>query len=249
MAGSLTSKEYWISYYKNRSPKKEKIVKIVSIYDGFWDLLVNSCHTTPKTIFEIGAYPGRYLAYLGAKYDLTTTGLDFNPDIKTIEDSMKSMGVDTFNYYCDDFLKHQPSEKFDLVFSNGFIEHFANFDKILDKHCDYLKEGGAVLVMIPNKRYLRKWFGYLCDYKNLKVHNLKSMSLKVFREFASRNNLEIVYLNYHGGFAFSVHKELNLIQKLIQRTTRLIFKKLNPLIAKYPNKYLSSNIVAIFKRS
>jgi len=102
--------------------------------------------------------------------------------------------------------------------------------------------------MIPNKRYLRKWYSYFVDHNNLKMHNLKSMKLSVFKNFALRKNLEIKYLDYYGGFAFSVHQKLNPVQNFIYKSFRYIFYHLNPVIAKHPNKYLSSTIIAVFTK-
>ena len=120
---------------------------------------------------------------------------------------------------------------------------------ILDKHVNLLKPGGKLLVMIPNKRYLRKFYGYLCDYENLKAHNLKCMSKYAFREFSKRNNLKIIRLQYFGGFPFQVHQKLNLFQKCIYKSVRIVFKfYINPYLEKSPSKYLSANLIGIFEK-
>lgn len=43
-------------------------------------MLVAASNQPPETIIEIGAYPGRFLAYLSSKYSLEATVLDFNSD-------------------------------------------------------------------------------------------------------------------------------------------------------------------------
>ena len=151
----LTSKEYWQDYYQQASEDKQTIIKVCGAYDYFWDLLLKSCSQPPKSILEIGAFPGRYLAYLSSRYKIQSTGLDFNPDEEKFSRSMHAMDVTDYRYICTDFLEHTPSPDYDLVFSNGFIEHFTNYAEVLDKHAAYLKPGGAMMVMIPNKRYLR----------------------------------------------------------------------------------------------
>ncbi|KXK28598.1 MAG: type 12 methyltransferase [Bacteroidetes bacterium OLB12] len=146
------------------------------------------------------------------------------------------------------FLKHAPVQQYDLVFSNGFIEHFTNYDEVLDKHAAYLKKGGAMMVMIPNKRYFRKWYGYLVDYKNLKAHNLECMHLTLFSDFAKRNGLEVKYLSYYGGFAYRVHQHLALWQRIIYRPVRWVSIRLNGVLSRNPSKWYSGTIVAIFTR-
>lgn len=244
----LTDQNYWEKYYSKSITQKNQISTIVSEYNQYWDILLSNNETNPpKTIIEIGGYPGRYLAYLSDKYNLTPTCLDFNSDKSKIEESMHSFGVENYNIIQADIYEYVPKEKYDIVISNGFIEHFENYDKILDKHKLFLKDGGTMLVMIPNKRWLRKWYGYLVDYKNLKAHNLKCMKKSTFTDFAKRSGLQLVCLDYFSGFPFSVHQKLNPIQKLIYIPTRLLFKKINPFLAKHPSKFYSSSLISIYK--
>lgn len=242
----LTTKKYWQDYYQESSEDREMIIKICGSYDYFWDMLVKSCAHKPQTIVEIGAFPGRYIAYLSSKYNLLPTGLDFNPDEKKFARSMHAMGVEKFDYVCTDFLAHTPHQQYDLVFSNGFIEHFSNYDEVLDKHVSYLKKGGAMMVMIPNKKYLRKVYGYLLDYKNLKAHNLACMRLNVFEQFAKRNNLQVKYLSFYGGFAYKVHQPLSFWQRLIYTPVRFLSLKLRSVLSRHPSKWYSGTIVAVF---
>ncbi|MBL7843308.1 MAG: class I SAM-dependent methyltransferase [Cyclobacteriaceae bacterium] len=244
----LTSKKYWQEYYKEAAEDRDTIVKICGAYDFFWQLLIRSCSFSPRTILEIGAFPGRYLAYLASNYNLSVTGLDFNTDRDKFSRTMHEMGVNEFNYVCSDFLQHIPEEKYDLVFSNGFIEHFTNFDEVLDKHVDYLNPGGAMMIMIPNKRYLRQIYGYLVDYRNLKAHNLRCMTLDVFAAFAKRNNLQINYLSYYGGFGFKVHQRLSVMQRLLYHPIRFLSIRFHSLLRRHPSKWYSGTIVAIVSK-
>lgn len=247
-SNKLTTKEYWEDYYKGNHADRKHIVNVCSYYDLFWEQLFED-DVEGNSLIEIGGFPGRYLAYLSSKYKVVPTCLDYNSDTSHIENSFKIMDVSTYNILQKDFTTFMPDETYDYLTSNGFIEHFDDFDTILDLHVQYLKPGGRMLIMIPNKRYLRRLYGYLCDYENLKAHNLKSMKLKVFKDFAIRNKLNIVNLQYYGGFPFSVHQKLNIIQKIIYKITRLLFKKFfNPILIQYPSKYFSASIIAIFEK-
>ncbi|MBL4905495.1 MAG: class I SAM-dependent methyltransferase [Flavobacteriaceae bacterium] len=240
----LTTQQYWEKYYSSNFDKSN-IINIGKIFDGYWDKFISD---SSKSIIEIGGYPGRYLSYLASKYFLEPTCLDFNSDVEKIKGSMEKMDVKNCKIIKTDFTKFTPKENYDLVFSIGFIEHFENYEGIMDKHVAYLNPNGRVLIMIPNKRYLRKIYGYLCDYKNLKAHNLKSMRFKVFEDFSKRNNLEIETLEYTGGFPYKVHQKLNIFQKLVYHLFRFLFKRLNPIIEKNPSKYLSGTIICICKK-
>ncbi|WP_104734341.1 class I SAM-dependent methyltransferase [Hanstruepera ponticola] len=248
METELTTREYWEGYYKHDHSGRKHIVTVCSKYDLFWNTLIT--HDSKKqTIIEIGGYPGRYLAYLADKYQLKPTCLDFNSDASQLQKTFASMGVFDYHLLEADFNIHTTKQQYDYVISLGFIEHFENFDTVLDKHLDYLKPGGRLLVMVPNKRYLRKFYGYLVDYKNLKAHNLKCMNFNTFKGFAKRNNLKILRLEYHGGFPFGVHQKLNIFQKFIFKSTRIIFKYvINPYLEKHPTKYLSATLVAVYEK-
>ncbi len=247
----LTTQEYWESYYKTENkPQKEQIINICSTYDHFFEQLINSnAVSPPKTVIEIGGYPGRYLAYLGNKYNLTPTSFDYNSDAVKIKENMEAMNVKNYHIIQDDFFTYQPQEQYDIVISNGFIEHFENFDEALDRHLLYLKKGGTLMVNIPNMRNYIRYYKLAVDKSNLEIHNLKCMHLNVFKKFGQRYKLETLKIEHYGGFPFSVHQELNFIQKIIFKLHRLIFKFfLNKWIAKYPNRYFSTSIFALYKK-
>ena len=247
MTNKLTTKTYWETYYGAGSVDKKNIISTCSYYDEYWDLFIDSSSEN-QTIIEIGGFPGRYLAYLSAKYNLLPTSLDYNSDQQKIKDSFAVMDVKEYLILQKDFTSFIPSEEYDYVLSNGFIEHFTNFDEILDLHINYVKKGGRLYVMIPNMKGYIRFYKYLVDYQNLKIHNLNSMHLKVFKDFAQRNNLKIIHLSYFGDFPHKIHQEANLFQKIIFKTHRLMFKRfLNKFINKYPSKYFSGGIVAIFE--
>jgi hypothetical protein len=248
MADKLTSKRYWESYYKNNHVNKQHIVAVCSYYNTIWNIFIKASEEA-KSLLEIGGFPGRYLAYLANQYSLEPTCLDYNSDITQIEGSFKVMGVSNYHIIQEDFTKYKTQKKYDYVISNGFIEHFEDYDAILDLHVDYMAENGRLLIMIPNMKGYIKFYKYMVDYKNLKVHNLECMRLKVFKDFARRHNLSLLHLDYYGGFPLGVHQKNNFIQKLIYKCHRLVFKFFaNDKLKKHPSKYLSSAIIGIFEK-
>ncbi|MBR9915489.1 MAG: class I SAM-dependent methyltransferase [Algicola sp.] len=249
MNDKLTTQSYWESYYKNNHADKAHIEAVCSRYDTYWEQFITR-KDKEQTIIEIGGFPGRYLGYLAHRYQLVPTSLDYNSDHTQLEATFKLMGVDTFHILQEDFTQYQPESTYDYVLSNGFIEHFENFDSILDHHVPYMNDDAKLLVMIPNMRGYIKFYKYLVDYQNLTIHNLKSMRLKVFRDFAERNDLKINYLSYFGGFPFGVHQKLTFIQKVIYQIHRRFFKKIgNAYLEKHPSRFFSSSIVAIFEKN
>lgn len=245
----LTSQGYWEGYYQNGALTREQIEGICSIYDDFWDgLILENEACPPKTIIEIGGYPGRYLAYLSAKYGLIPTSLDFNSDDQRISDAMCAFGISKYHVIRADFIGYVPDQQYDIVISNGFIEHFNNYEAVLDEHVKYLKPGGTMFLMIPNMRYYSWFYKTLVDRANLLIHNTKCMKKEVFTSFATRNHLKLARLEYYGGFAFTVHQRLNLVQFVIFRLHRFLFKYfMNRFISRWPNAFFSSTIISILK--
>ncbi|MFD1014613.1 methyltransferase domain-containing protein [Winogradskyella rapida] len=245
MEDKLTTEKYWESYYKHSHVNKKHITTVCSYYDRIWNVFIKD-NDEKKSVIEIGGFPGRYLAY---QYKLKPTCLDYNSYITQIEGSFKVMDVPKYHIVQEDFTKFKPQTSYDYVMSNGFIEHFENYDTILDLHVKYMSDQGRLLVMIPNMRGYIKFYKYMVDYKNLKVHNLKCMKLQVFENFAKRNNLSLLFLDYYGGFPLGVHQKNNLIQKLIYKGHRLFFKYFaNEILEKHSSKYFSSAIVGIFEK-
>lgn len=245
---NITEQNYWEGYYEKTIVEKENIIRICSQYDPYWDKLINACKYKPSNIIEIGGYPGRYLAYISSKYQLKPCCLDFNVDTSKLKESFKCMGVSEYDVIQSDFEKYSSDKKYDLLFSHGFIEHFNNYDSILDKHAALLNEGGSLMVTVPNKKNFRYLYGWLLDRKNLRLHNTKCMKKKVFMDFVKRNNLELVDFAYYGGFPYAVHQELNIVQRAAYAVLKRFFKAVNPFLSKHPNKYTCSLLICIARK-
>jgi cyclopropane fatty-acyl-phospholipid synthase-like methyltransferase len=244
----LTSREYWSEYYSRSLPHRAQIEKICGEYDSIWKLLVNSCTAKPRNIIEIGAYPGRFLAYLASKFDLSATSLDFNPNTMVIGKSMEAMGIHDFQCINVDFLKHETRNQYDIVLSLGFVEHFQDYDKVLDRHCEYLSDHGSMLIMVPYMKYGQYLHRRIFDHENLKVHNTRCMRKSVFRNFAKRNNLNIHHLVFFGGYLTNVHKPLVGWKEFGNRLESKVFQFLNPSLQKFPNRLYSSTLIGVFSK-
>jgi len=100
---TLTSRKYWEDYNRSSTTEKAEITRICSRYDDLFNMLVEACKQPLETTIELGAYPGRFLIYLSAKYSLEATALDFNSDTSKIVDSLTSMG-DVIDYLKSNFI-------------------------------------------------------------------------------------------------------------------------------------------------
>ncbi len=60
--------------------------------------------------------------------------------------------AENIEYINEDFFKLKTDKKFDLVHSQGVIEHFDN-EKIITLHASFVKKGGYLLVLAPRQSF------------------------------------------------------------------------------------------------
>jgi len=104
------------------------------------------------TFIELGCGASSFLPYIAKKHNnLQLFGIDkslMGCKLAVIKDNDWDSSADII---CGDILKCPiRSEKFDIVFSFGLIEHFDNPNNILKKHVDLLKLGGLLICIVPN---------------------------------------------------------------------------------------------------
>ncbi len=104
-----------------------------------------------KKILEIGAGMGGdslFLAKKGAK----VTVLDFSPKaLEKIKTSTKQKKVEIQTVLADAKEIPFPKETFDIVFHQGFLEHFAEPEALLKEQCRVLKKNGFLVADVPQK--------------------------------------------------------------------------------------------------
>ena len=220
----LTTKKYW-SGLKRKSPSEEKKTS------DFWfrEILDENLVKTKGVALEIGCVPGNFLAYICKNFGYFPEGIDF--DEKTLEitpQTLKNRGLDNFKIYQEDFNKWQPEKKYDLVCSFGFVEHFDNAKEIIQKHIDLVKDGGKIIIEVPNFGGFNGFLHRLVDKPSLDQHNTKIMNLDFFEKIAEENNLKINFLGYYGSWNFQWgygrRETANLFQKGIYAILKIISK-------------------------
>lgn len=101
------------------------------------------------TVIEIGACPGNNLVALAMSHGYKPAALDILPRILELPEAAKRHGIETLEAIQHDFLQWPIARRFNVVVSFGFIEHFRNPLKILQKHWDLVEKGGFLLVSAP----------------------------------------------------------------------------------------------------
>ena len=192
---TLTSRDYW-----DRSRKKEfkpwevKETQFSRILEKY--LPVND----KFSCVEIGAYPGANLCDMAKRFKYYPVAIEFSDYRDHIEKLLRFNGIEKFKVLKQDFL--EPIDmKFDVVTSFGFIEHFQNYEEIIDRHVDLLKPGGYLVISCP---YLDNFQGKLRELvyteeklsQVLSSHNLKVMNLDEIKRVLGKYDIEICLADF-----------------------------------------------------
>jgi 2-polyprenyl-3-methyl-5-hydroxy-6-metoxy-1,4-benzoquinol methylase len=153
--------------------------------------------STGDACLEIGCYPGDYLIYLGRTFGCTVSGVDLTPKVELLAEHIRKNGALVGTIEKLDFIAMQETTTYDVVFSWGFIEHFENFEEIIEKHARLVKPGGKLILGCPNFRNLQYLLHLLCDPINLRRHNLRAMDLKKWRRTLRVAGLSVLECGFY----------------------------------------------------
>jgi len=152
-----------------------------------------------------------------------------------------------------DFLSYDfEGKQYDVVISLGFIEHFSNPESVVCKMCTILKNGGILIIGIPNftglNYYIAKYVDKKVKNKLLTAHNLKIMNLHFFYELAKNGKIKPVEITFRGGFEpalYDISATPFWFKILFQCLTLLFHNRLSQIIS---SKFYSSYILAAYKK-
>ncbi|MBA4320633.1 MAG: hypothetical protein C0412_19745 [Flavobacterium sp.] len=199
----LTTKKYWNNNYVGIIAKLRAHSKILTQHSLFYNDFIRKI--TPyvskgENIIEIGCAPGNNLILIASQFDAVPYGVEYSKEgvMLTKENFVRNKFNPANVIHADFFSKKfliPHKEKYGIVCSFGFIEHFDNPKKVLQQHAYILKKNGLLIVTIPNFNYINK---FVCDKEILRNHNLDIMSLPRLRNIVPQN-LKIRAVSYYGG--------------------------------------------------
>jgi len=95
-----------------------------------------------------------------------------------------------------DFPTFYSEQKYNFVFSPGFIEHFEDTFDVIKRHVDILSPQGTLLIILPNFLGLNGWIQKTFDRKKFDAHNLDFMVIKNLRQIMDQLNLSGATIEY-----------------------------------------------------
>lgn len=244
-----SNKEFWNKYWEEEKRDKYEFIFSHEI-DKYleWNNISN--------YMEIGGAPGDIMAYMSKEHNIDVSTVDFcNESI--LLNQLSNKGISRFHIYNEDFSTFDLSdfkERYDLVASWGFVEHFSleESDMYIQKQKQMVSKNGYLIVELPNIRGVN-WLIYrVFNNELLKIHNIKTMDLGFIRDAINRDNeFNILYGNYYltSFMEFSSSNEFfdrhSIIRELFcfgKRLSRLLH------INNIPNKFFSPYILFIARR-
>lgn len=225
----LTEKGYWEDLYRPAvSPEPvsaksrlkallrrlmgRRLLDLIAPYDDYllWrvvlpDYLPASC--AGLSVIEIGSAPGDFLVRFAATFHAEPYGVEYTAHgAERNRRNFSANGLAPANvieadFFSDDFLEAN-KERFDIVVSRGFIEHFDDPGAVVARHVSLLRPGGLLLVMIPNLRGIYYWWTRAFNPEQLPLHNLDIMTAASFGKLFGDLPLERSRCGYFGTFSF-----------------------------------------------
>lgn len=123
---NLTDRDYWRKYWQ--SYQYDKIPSKVP-FRKFLPKL-----SSANSFIEIGGFPGVFAAYFYTKQKTSKVYLlDFYVDEEIVYkfERINDLSEGTINCIESDFFTFKSNEKYDIVFSFGFIEHFEDTKDVI----------------------------------------------------------------------------------------------------------------------
>ena len=268
----LTNKDYWNNY--NNHYRTNKVVRLInlrskkSLYYHELTKIIKPYVKPNSKIIEVGCAPGNLLIEITKSFKLQPYGVDYTKKgVEVTRDNFKRNNFDTKNIvYADFFSKKfqkENKEKYDIVSSFGFIEHFDNVEKVIGLHLNILKKGGTLIISLPNfnLKIGNKLLFSLISKKTMAMYNFDIMEPSNLKN-AIPNSVKIHKLKYFGNpfenllFSFMPnckskvlgHLRLSLFllilasQRLIMDPLLIILSKINISLS---NKYFSQEFILI----
>ena len=154
---------------------------------------------------EIGCAPGFWPIYFYLYFYYNVYGIDLSANgIRLTRQNLDSMNIPGEMIFGDIFDLPFGENRFDVVFSHSFMEHFEDPMPVFEIHHRMAKPGGYIYVGIPNMRYFNNLTRMLVGrfagkWNDLhKVMNFSTADTEVFQKAAKAFGWDILWLDYVG---------------------------------------------------
>jgi cyclopropane fatty-acyl-phospholipid synthase-like methyltransferase len=164
------------------------------------------------------------MIYLAKEFGYRVSGIDYSDSMPYVRENLRFNGIcDAELFHCDLF-QFVPPRQYDLVFSQGFVEHFDDYALVVRKHEVLAAPDGLVVIIVPNLTHLHR---VLCGHfapEILSVHRFPLMHARVLRKTLEDAGLEVLHCAYHKTFrpTYRLPRPLDLCSRALQKGLRVL---------------------------
>lgn len=241
---NYTDKRYWEQFWAKYKPSVVKEGMFLKRFDEYLP-------GPESRSIEIGGFPGICSVYFKKfkNYDVTLLDYLIIPGIIKEVERINSIEGESIKVIKADFLTFKTDDRYDVVFSCGFIEHFKDVRDILQRHCNILKRGGTLLVTLPNFRGLNGFINRIFDRMTYNVHNIEAMDIKKLDRICRTLGLRKYDIFYFGNTDTPYIWICNW--EKVALITRIMLKILNKIISflGINNRLLGPHIAIVGKKN
>jgi SAM-dependent methyltransferase len=258
MGTYLSENNYWNDLYKgfNLSGLMFRItsflnrIPLLQNYSYFflWKVILEKFlpHNASLNILEVGSAPGynlidfhRKMGYKPYGVEYTTSGVEINRKLFQLN-NIDPENVILNDFLSEDFLKEY-SNRFDIVSSFGFIEHFDKPEIIIQNHLRLLKHGGILLIQIPNLSGINNKLSHFFNKEILAIHNLQIMNYASFTGLFNNGDIEPIFCGYYGTFNFGLYNAKGWWKSLLLKLCNIFQLILNMFLRLFLGRKGSEN--------
>ncbi len=192
----------WEDYYTKHAPLQVKS-GFFNSYDIFLCDSLIAKHI-PKfkgikekpLICEIGSGDGKLLKKFALMLNREPLGIEYSKKAAKVaeKNGVKTIVADAFDKKFTTKFKN----RFDVVFSYGFVEHIIPPEKAIDLHLELVKPGGYFIVQIPRFKGFNFLRLKLFRPDLIKNHNLEIMDEEVLGKLCKNPNVKKIYCGNYG---------------------------------------------------
>ena len=247
---SITTMDHWA---KETGAEKISLGRNNSFTQTFERLLPKNPNWS---VIEIGACPGGILLDLSLTHGYLPYALDYLPAVQEMKKSFSENGLENLVVYQEDFLSCDLRVKHNVVMSFGFIEHFNSPSYVLNKHWEFVADGGYLVLGVPvfgpMQLLLRKLVLKKDKYDwSMNSHNQDIMGLDPILEIAEdfEGIEEVVFGSYTGNMDMWYSPKQPFIRKgslwvfVLWKLVALIPKLFN-----WSSRFFSPYCIVVFKK-
>ncbi|MEO7361469.1 MAG: methyltransferase domain-containing protein, partial [Gemmatimonadaceae bacterium] len=178
---ALTTVDHWDAAYKSTIRMRLPSALLASTVDSRRE--IRQWVRPGDQVLEIGFAPGKQLAWVASALGAQVSGIDFSePGVALSRRLFDTLGLQG-DLRCEDvFNTSFEFGTFDVVYSQGVIEHWDDPRPIVRQHMELLRPGGVAVISVPNYGGIYGRLQGHIDPENLSIHNTRIMNFKSLAE-------------------------------------------------------------------